>query len=247
MERSSPQQPSSSHPVNHQMEPPLASTTNQIPGEPLNYPVTQQGFAMAPCIEGMVNSSGTTPYILYQQPVHPAAPYFFYHHGPMPMPYYPPMTYHHQPEMVPYSPAPQQQSELSPYVTQPQSEPGQFLQPPAWQEVSYTIPSIPATPLWQPGDPSVQQQYCVYQQPQLVPLTYGGAPAAHFEPLLATTEQVPQQQVESQAQVETLSLPLPMRHFHPEEGEAAGRDRADWEDGGDSKGEWRPRFEPSSA
>jgi len=253
MDRSSSQQPSSSHPVHHQMEPSLATNTNQFPSEPLHCPIAQEGFAMASCNEGvvpgMVNSAGTTPYIFYQQPAHPAAPYFFYHHGPMPMPYYPPMTYHHQPDMVPYSPAPQQQSELAPfYVTQPQSEPGQFLQPPAWQEISYTVPSLPATPLWQPGDPSVQQQYCVYQQqPQLVPLTYGGAPAAHFDPLLATTEQVPQQQVESQAQVETSSLPLPMRQFHPEEGEAAGRDRADWEDGGGSKGEWRPRFEPSSA
>ena len=27
-----------------------------------------------------------------------------------------------------------------------------------------------------------------------------------------------------------------MRHFHPEEGEAAGKDRADWDDGGSSNG-----------
>merc|ERR1719234_3042480 len=134
----------------------------------------------------------------------------------MPVPYYPPMPYHQlPPEMVPYSPAPQQQSELAPLFIsqQPPSEPGQFLlQPPAWQEMNYTIP---ATPLWQPGDPSVQQQYCVYQQqqPHLVPVAYGAAPAAHFESLLATTEQVPQQQqMESQGQVETSSLP--MRHFH---------------------------------
>merc|ERR1719180_442586 len=106
----------------------------------------------------------------------------------MPLPYYPPMPYHHQPEIVPYSPAPQQQSEPAPFYIsqQPQSEPAQFLlQPPAWQEMNYTIP---ATPLWQqPGDPSVQQQqYCVYQQqqPQLVPVTYGAAPAAQFDPLL---------------------------------------------------------------
>jgi len=255
MARSFSQHPSSSHPVHHQMEPPIPQTSSQFAAEPLHYPVTQEGFAMASSNEGlvpgMVNSAGTTPYIFYQQPVHPAAPYVFYHHGPMPVPYYPPMSYHHQPEMVPYSPAPQQQSELAPlYISQqPQSDPGQFLQPPAWQEMNYTIP---ATPLWQPGDPSVQQQYCVYQQqqPQLVPLTsYGGAPAAHFDPLLvvASTEQVPQQQMESQGQVETSSLSLPMRHFHPEEGEAAGKDRADWDDGGSSKGGWRPRFEPSSA
>jgi len=245
LDNRSSQQPGNGHlPMEHS----AAHNTYQFAGEPLHCPVNQEGFAMAPVHEGIVpgvvNSSGTAPYIFYQQPVHPAAPYLFYHHGPMPVPYYPTMP-HHQPDMVPYSPSPQQQNELVPfYASQPQGESAQFVQPPAWQEISYTVPSLPATPIWQPGDPSMQQ-YCVYQQqppPQLV--TYGGAPTAHFDPVLAA-EQMPQQQMENQGQVDT--TPLPMRHFHPEEGEVAGKVRAEWDDGGSSKGGWRPRFEPSSA
>jgi len=252
LDNRSSQQPPRSHPGHLSMEPSAAHNTYEFAGEPLHCPVNQEGFAMAPIHEGIVpgvvNSSGAAPYIFYQQPVHPAAPYLFYHHGPMPVPYYPTVPYH-QPDMVPYSPSPQHQNELVPfYASQPQGETAQFLQPPAWQEISYTVPSLPATPIWQSGDPSMQQ-YCVYQQqqpPQLV--TYGGAPTAHFDPVLAA-EQMPQQQMENQGQVDatTTSLSLPMRHFHPEEGEVAGKVRAEWDDDANSKGEWRPRFEPSSA
>lgn len=79
-------------------------------------------------------------------------------------------------------------------------------------------------------------------------MTYGGASTALFDPGLAAADQMSQQQMESQAQqVEATPLSLPMRHFHPEEGEVAGNARGDWGDAGSSKGEWRPRFEPSSA
>jgi len=252
LDRRSSQQPSHSRPGHLPMECTIAHNTHhQFAGEPMHCPVNQEVFAMAPVHEGtvpgVVNSSAAAPYIFYQQPVHPAAPYLFYHHGPMPVPYYPTMPYHQPADMVPYSPSPQQQSELAPfYVGQPQGEPAQFLPPPAaWQEISYTVPSLPATPIWQPGDSSMQQQYCFYQQqPQLV--NYGGAPTAHFDPVLAA-EQMPQQHMDNYGQVDATSLSLPIRHFHPEEGEAAGKDRADWEDGGSSKGGWRPRFEPSSA
>ena len=37
-------------------------------------------------------------------------------------------------------------------------------------------------------------------------------------------------------QVDTTSLSLPMRHFHPEEGEIAGKVPAEWDNDGSSKG-----------
>jgi len=245
------QQLSHSHPGHLPMEPPIAHNTHhQFAGEPMHFPVNQEVFAMAPfheeTVPGVVNSSGVAPYIFYQQSMYPAAPNLFYHHGPMPVPYYPSMPYHQPADMVPYSPSPQQSSELAPfYVGQlPQGEPAPFFQTPAaWQEISYTVPSLPATPIWQPGDPSMQQ-YCIYQhQPQVV--TYGGAPTAYFDPVRAAEQMPPQQQKENQEQqVDTASLSLPTRHFHPEEGEVAGNARAEWDDGESSKGEWRPRLEP---
>ena len=215
LDNRSSQQPPRSHPGHLPMEPSAVHNTYEFAGEPLHCPVNQEGFAMAPIHEGIVpgvvNSSGAAPYIFYQQPVHPAAPYLFYHHGPMPVPYYPTVPYH-QPDMVPYSPSPQHQNELVPfYASQPQGETAQFLQPPAWQEISYTVPSLPATPIWQSGDPSMQQ-YCVYQQqqpPQLV--TYGGAPTAHFDPVLAA-EQMPQQQMENQGQVNIIEFLNALNH-----------------------------------
>jgi len=253
LDNHSSQHPSHSHPGNGHppMEPPSAHKTYPVGGEHLHWPVNQEGFAMAPVHEGIVpgvvNPAGAAPYIFYQQPVHPAAPYLFYHHGSMPVPHYPTMP-HLQHDMVPCSPSLQQQSELVPfYAIQPQGETGQFfLPPPAWQEMSYTVSSLPTPTIWQHGDPSMQQ-YCVYQQqPQL--MTYGGASTALFDPGLAAAEQMSQQQMESQGQqVEATPVSLPVRHFHPEEGEVAGNARAEWDDAGSSKGEWRPRFEPSSA
>jgi len=253
MDSRSSQQPSRGHPGGGHlpMEPSAAYNTYQFSEEPLHCPVNQEGFALAPgpvhegIVPGVVNSSASTPYIFYQQPVHPAAPYLFYHHGPVPVPYYSTIPYP-QSDIVPHGPAPQQQNELVPfYASQPQGETAQFLQPPAWQEISYTVPSLQATPIWQPGDLSMQQ-YCVYQQQQQL-VTYGGTPTAHFNPALAA-DQIPQQQIENQGQVDTTSLSLPMRHFHPEEGEiAAGKVPAEWDNDGSSKGEWRPRFEPTSA
>ena len=39
-----------------------------------------------------------------------------------------------------------------------------------------------------------------------------------------------------QVDATTTSLSLPMRHFHPEEGEVAGKVRAEWDDDANSKG-----------
>jgi len=68
-------------------------------------------------------------------------------------------------------------------------------------------------------------------------MTYSGASTALFDPGLAAADQMSQQQMESQAQqLEATPLSLPMRHFHPEEGEVAGKARGDWGDVGSSKG-----------
>ena len=209
------QHTSHSHPGTDHLptEPPNVHNTYPVSGEPLHWSVNQEGFPMAPVHEGIVpgvvNPAGAAPYIFYQQPVHPAAPYLFYHHGSMPVPYYPTMP-HHQHDMVPCSPSLQQQSELVPfYASQPQGETAQFLlPPPACQEMSYTVSSLPTPPIWQHGDPSMQQ-YCVYQQqPQL--MTYGGASTALFDPGLAAAEQMSQQQMESQGQVSSVDMHLTM-------------------------------------
>ena len=203
-------QPPLSHHEHYQVEPSLAHCTHQELLPQFN----QEGFAMTSfnngSVPGIVNSAATTPYIFYQQPLHPAAPYVFYH-GPMPVPYYPAVPYN-QPDMVPYSPSPQEQGELAPFqLIQPQGEQGQYFQPPA-------VPSVPSsTPLWQAGDPPMQQQYCMYQQqPQLVPLTYLGAPSAHFDPMLAAAEQVPQQRMENKGQVNVLKYSSIMKIIHAE-------------------------------
>ena len=54
------------------------------------------------------------------------------------------------------------------------------------------------------------------QQPQLVPLTYLGAPSAHFDPMLAAAEQVPQQRMENKGQVNVLKYSSIMKIIHAE-------------------------------
>jgi len=220
---------------------------SSLPMAPMSYPLNQRVFPVTAFNEGFApgaaNYFGTTPIIIYQPNVPAPQPPLCYT-GALPMPYYTPMSYH-EPESVAQNPCLTQHSELAPiYANHPQQ--GELPQQHhAWQEVCYLAPNpnVPQPWFTYPTMEQQQQQYNSFpQQPQASPAMFSdAASSAYLHPQPQFHEgQLPQSHIDNLEQVDISSLSLTT----PEEVAVENLDLRN--NNGSSKGEWRPRLEPSS-